>query len=249
MVSSWARLGKIGICVLMLSAGACASSGSTGDIGPSLTPQAPPPPPPTAGGTKTKTSDWQTTEYNNQPGLESIEAAKAYATIEQQGLINGGAGIRIAIIDSGIDASHDDLQGQVIHSIQIDARSPVVDSHATHLAGIVAALLDEGEGSRNIHGVAFAADLVDIKVSYADVNGNILYETQAVAAGIASAAGMSTQFVGSRVFSADPLAEADILNISIGGGTAATTRSVLTAMRGAAAQNKIMILAAAMAGV
>lgn len=199
---------------------------------------------PVSGGSKP--GDWETSEYNAQHGLDGINAAEAYAALTAAGKPAGGEGVRIAIIDSGIDAGHADLAGAVTYRAIIDPRDPQTDSHGTHI-GALAAGRRNGSG---VHGVAFDADLVDIKVSFGGgaTGTDIFYEVQAVAAGIASAAGLDTQFAGSRIFSANPAAEADIINISIGGGTAETTKSVHAAMRLAAAENKIMVIAAGNAG-
>ena len=44
-------------------------------------------------------SDFETTEYNNQRGLDIINAADAYAYLENNSLDWGGDDIKIAIVD------------------------------------------------------------------------------------------------------------------------------------------------------
>ncbi|MGV6801663.1 MAG: S8 family peptidase [bacterium] len=228
--------------IVLLLVSACASGGGTAS--PVIFTQ--PATKPAAG---TKPSDWQTSEYYKQHGLAGINAATAYARLTAQGKPAGGAGVKIAIVDSGIDDSHSDLMGSVTYRSLIDDRTPLINNHGTHIAGIVGARRNDGNAN-NIHGVAFDADLIDIKVSFGGGSSgtDIFFESQAVAAGIASAAGVSAQYTGSRQFTSDPNAEADIINISIGGGSAASTLAIRSAMQLAAARDKIMVLSAGNGG-
>ena len=76
---------------------------------------------------------------------------------------NKGAGVKVAIIDSGIDYTHPDLSDNYIggHDFVNDDDDPMDDNgHGTHVAGIVAAL-DNGDG---VVGVAPAASLYALKV-------------------------------------------------------------------------------------
>lgn len=77
----------------------------------------------------------------------------------------------VAVIDTGIDASHVDLDdGKVIaFKDYVNGRtSPYDDNgHGTHVAGIVAG---DGEGNSNYLGVAYGAALIGIKVL--DANGS-----------------------------------------------------------------------------
>jgi serine protease AprX len=87
-----------------------------------------------------------------------------------------GAGVTVAIVDSGIDATHPDLQKRVTHNVKIVEQSvgPVTDAlvlavdqgpynnsdtssgHGTHVAGIVAADNTDGQ----VLGVAPGAELI-----------------------------------------------------------------------------------------
>ena len=59
-----------------------------------------------------------------------------------------GAGIRVAVLDTGVDDTHQDLRGQILQTEDF-TRSPYgamdVQSHGTHCAGVIAAR-ENGEG-------------------------------------------------------------------------------------------------------
>jgi subtilisin family serine protease len=76
------------------------------------------------------------------------------------------APVRVAVIDSGVDADHPDLAGRIALA-QSFVGGDVTDrlGHGTFVAGIIAASLDNGEG---IAGIAFPAQLLVAKVVRSD---------------------------------------------------------------------------------
>src|SRR5438270_426178 len=74
-----------------------------------------------------------------------------------------GAGVRVAVIDSGIDGGHPDLAGRVVAAKSFVGGSPLTDEegHGTFVAGEIAATTNNGLG---IAGIAFPAKLVVAKV-------------------------------------------------------------------------------------
>jgi subtilisin family serine protease len=106
-----------------------------------------------------------------QWGLDQILAEQAWPT-------STGAGTVVAVVDTGVDLAHPDLQGQLVSGATFtgcgqgprpcgngDYRGPDgendADEHGTHVAGIVAAATDNGIG---VAGVAPAADVMPVKV-------------------------------------------------------------------------------------
>ncbi|MGZ4353387.1 MAG: S8 family peptidase, partial [Gaiellaceae bacterium] len=87
--------------------------------------------------------------------------------------------VRVAIVDSGIDGGHPDLQGRVVAAKSFVGGSPYTDAdgHGTFVAGEIAAAPDNGVG---IAGLAFPAQLVIAKV----VNSNDELPLEAEVAGI-----------------------------------------------------------------
>jgi subtilisin family serine protease len=75
-----------------------------------------------------------------------------------------GRGIRVAVIDSGIEATHPDLAGQVVVNRNfIDGQSETAEAHGTGVAGIIAAKADNGIG---IAGVAPDARLLGLRACW-----------------------------------------------------------------------------------
>lgn len=98
-------------------------------------------------------------------GVDRIDADLAHMAVSPA----LGAGARVAIVDTGIDFTHEDLAGQVdvvLSSTFITRGKTTEDGfddggHGTHVAGTVAAILDATKG---VVGVAPSASLVSLKV-------------------------------------------------------------------------------------
>ena len=100
--------------------------------------------------------------WNNRgtPDVD-IDAPEAWA-------VTRGAGVTVAVVDSGVDAGHPDLQPRLLPGydfVDDDTDPTDLDGHGTHVAGTVAAA-DDGTGAV---GVAPEADLVSLRVL--DENG------------------------------------------------------------------------------
>jgi len=75
-----------------------------------------------------------------------------------------GSDILVAVLDTGIDKSHEDLNGQVTAEANFTSSPNVGDvyGHGTHVAGIIAACGDNGLG---IIGIAPQSQLLNVKVA------------------------------------------------------------------------------------
>ena len=71
-----------------------------------------------------------------------------------------GSGVRIAVIDTGIDGSHPDFGARVVEQIDTTGRGLSADLHGTALSGAIAAAPGDGFG---VSGVAPGAELLGIK--------------------------------------------------------------------------------------
>ncbi|MBU5437607.1 S8 family serine peptidase [Tissierella sp. MSJ-40] len=130
-----------------------------------------------------KLTEKQVEELKNNPNIKTIEPNimfEAYAQTIPWGISkvqatnahqNGhtGNGIKVAVLDSGIDANHEDLNVRGGYSVFND--SPYYDGngHGTHVAGTIAAL----NNSVGVVGVAYDAELYAVKVLNSQGSGSL----------------------------------------------------------------------------
>jgi len=136
-----------------------------------------------------------------------------------------GAGVRVAVLDTGVDGEHPALAGQVAAQANFsDATSPADGhGHGTHVASLVAGTGAGADGARR--GVAPAADLLSGKVLGDDGFGQ---ESWAIA-GMEWAAAHG----------------ADVVNLSLGGQPATTDDPVVQALDTLTAQTGTLFVVAA----
>lgn len=151
-------------------------------------------------------------------GITHVEGIQAH----QAGYT--GQGIKVAILDTGIDNTHPDLALNVKggYSVFTDTANSNPyndgDGHGTHVAGTVAAV----NNSQGVIGVAYSADLYAVKVL--DNSGSGTYA--GIAQGIEWAVNNGMQ----------------IINMSLGGSTSST---ILENMCNTAYDSGILLVAAA----
>ena len=102
--------------------------------------------------------------FGAQWSLDAIDASEAWSTGQR------GAGVRVAVLDTGVDPTHPDLAANLnltlarsfVPGQTWDVSTDVVQDvdHGTHVAGIIAAA-DNGFG---IIGVAPEAEIVPLQV-------------------------------------------------------------------------------------
>jgi len=110
-----------------------------------------------------------------------------------------GAGVTVAVIDTGVDAAHQDLGSVVLPGVDFidpgrDGRYDP-DGHGTHVAGIIGARVDNGLG---IAGAAPDVHILPVRVL--DANGD----------------GVSSNVVAGIIWAADHGAR--VISMSLGGG-------------------------------
>jgi subtilisin family serine protease len=142
---------------------------------------------------------------SKQWGLDKIQAEQAWATAD-------GTGALIAVVDTGVDLDHPDLSSKIVSYSDADFSEPNgtctggkknrtctqdgaqdKNGHGTHVAGIAAAITNNGTG---VAGTAPGAKILPVRVLDADGSGS----TDEVAAGIRYAADKG----------------ADVINLSLG---------------------------------
>ena len=76
-----------------------------------------------------------------------------------------GDGVKIAIIDSGLDVTHEDLQGAVTHTYDVTtktsnvAHTNIYDSHGTAVTGIIGSRVN----AKGITGIANRSEIIFLK--------------------------------------------------------------------------------------
>jgi thermitase len=115
--------------------------------------------------------------FSNQWGMTKIQAPQAWDTT------TGSPAVKIAILDTGIDQNHEDLAAKIVANQNCTTSATVDDlfGHGTHVAGIAAAITNNGKG---VAGVGFNSSLMNVKVL--DDRGSGYYSW--IAAGITWAA-------------------------------------------------------------
>lgn len=108
------------------------------------------------------------------------------ATLRGWQLSKGSEAVKVAVIDTGVDLDHPDLVGRLAEGINfVDENSPPEDDvgHGTHVAGIIAATVDNVEG---VAGISWYNQVIPVKVldhtgagSTYDVARGIIWATDA----------------------------------------------------------------------
>lgn len=99
-----------------------------------------------------------------QTGFQTLGIAELHKT-------STGQGIRIAVIDTGVDVEHPDLKGQISYSENMapePADRDLADLHGTAVAGVLAARPDNGIG---IAGIAPGAEIMAFRACWPEKPG------------------------------------------------------------------------------
>ena len=124
--------------------------------------------------------------FNLYASKKQIGADRVQAGNTDLGIPFNGAGVTVAVVDTGIDTTHPDLKDNVIEHLNFEggwffdmindgvysdqvaeASGNAVDSygHGTHVAGIVAGSGAAAQGGVDMKGVAPGASLVNFKIA------------------------------------------------------------------------------------
>jgi len=97
-----------------------------------------------------------------QWGMGKVQASGSGTTAWN--ITKSNSSIKIAILDTGIDQDHEDLKDKIKTNYKCADSSPTVDDlygHGTHVAGIAAAVTNNGIG---VAGLGYDASLMNVKV-------------------------------------------------------------------------------------
>lgn len=102
--------------------------------------------------------------YDLQHGIRDLPLDRIHARTR-------GDGVRVALVDTGVDISHPDLAGRVVRASNLAPAAPETfteDRHGTALAGLIAAQSNNGQG---IVGLAPGAELLVFKACWYEAAG------------------------------------------------------------------------------
>jgi thermitase len=108
-----------------------------------------------------------------QWNMAKVQASSAWD------VTTGSASVAVAILDTGVDLSHPDLQGKVVASVNFSDSSTVNDlnGHGTHLAGIVGAATNNSQG---VAGLGYNTTVMNVKVMGDNGTGGYSWVAQGV---------------------------------------------------------------------
>ena len=134
--------------------------------------------------------------FGYQWGLSKVEAPQAWD------VTTGSSSIKIAILDTGVDPNHPDLAGKIVSNINFSGSNTTNDvyGHGTHVAGIAAAITNNGIG---VAGLGYSSSIMNVKVLGDDGVGYWSWVAQGI------------------IWAADHGAQ--IINLSLGGSDTSST--------------------------
>jgi serine protease len=110
--------------------------------------------------------------------------------------------LSVAVIDTGVDATHPDLSGQVLTGVSLVSGAPTAaddNGHGTHVAGIIAAATDNGVGVR---GAAPGVKILPIKALNNSGSGSYSTVANAMYTAVSQGAKVINMSLGGTVASA-----------------------------------------------
>jgi subtilisin family serine protease len=101
-------------------------------------------------------------------------------TVAGWGVGKGSENVIVGVVDTGVDTNHSDLQGRLLKGYNVvdPSSSPMDDvGHGTHVAGIISALVNNGEG---VAGITWYNPILPVKVLDATGAGNTYNVAQGI---------------------------------------------------------------------
>lgn len=153
---------------------------------------------------------------SQQWGFHRINAEEAWAH-------STGDSVKVAVVDSGVNALHEDLAGRVVMGrdyVDDDDDSSDVHGHGTAVAGVIGAISNNGKG---IAGVSPGAEILAIRV----LDANNFGSTSDFTSGVMSAADAGAQVINLSIIDAQFFAFGAVPIFLDDGITYATARGSL----------------------
>lgn len=160
---------------------------------------------------------------HNDPLYAAQPAANLWHLAELH-QISTGQGIKVAVIDSGVEASHPDLSGQVlINRNFVSGQKLIAEQHGTGVAGIIAAKADNHIG---IAGVAPGARLLALRGCWqmsGAANAETLCDTLSLAKALYFAVEEHADVINLSLSGPDDRLLRELLKVALGRGSRVVT--------------------------
>ena len=179
-------------------------------------------------------------ELRRDPRVESVQTNQVFAGMQashsdpyaaleygamaihadQAHRVSTGKGVRISVIDTGMDKDHPDLRGRIVkiaNFVEGGEKSFDQDAHGTAVAGVIGARANDGVG---IFGVAPDAELIGVKACWypKGKNSSALCSSWTLAKALDFAIGSNSQIINMSLSGpGDPLLER-LLDHAVGKG-------------------------------
>ncbi len=183
-------------------------------------------------------------ELDEQWWVEPFGVAAGWSV--QTGASGPGTGVIVAIVDDGVNTTHQDLRDKIVPGCDVfdfDADVRTASHHGSHVAGLAAAT---GDNAFGIAGIAYgpAVSILSVKIFPNDPAGNGTLDS--VLRGMRWSAGLSVAGLGTNEH------PADVINMSFGfgdiapdGPVAQTLTHAVREIQGAERAVKPVMIAAA----
>ena len=157
--------------------------------------------------------------FDQQWGLQQINAPAAWD-------LSTGAGVKVAVVDTGVSATQEDLAGHVLAGWGFDGTTDDTNDHGTRVSGVIAATRNNGKG---IAGMAPDASIVPIRA----LAGPSTFDEDTIVLALGKAAESGARVVNLS-FGTNPLAgrEAARIRAKIDGALAAHPDTLYVAAAG-----------------
>jgi len=158
--------------------------------------------------------------FDDQWGLQDINAPAAWD-------LSTGAGVKVAVVDTGVRATQPDLVGHVLPGWGFDGTTDDSNDHGTRVSSVIAAIRNNGKG---IAGVAPDASIVPIRA----FDGASTFDEDTIVQALAQAADSGARVVNASFGTVPPLSgrEAARIRAKIDGALAAHPNTLYVAAAG-----------------
>lgn len=153
---------------------------------------------------------------HNDPLYPAQPAARLWHLADLHRIATG-RGVKIAVVDSGIETGHPDLSGQVLVNRNFVAGQPLAaEQHGTGVAGIIAAKADNGIG---IAGVAPGARLMGLRACWQANGSATLCDSLSLAKAIYFAIENHADVINLSLAGPDDRLLGELLKVALGKGS------------------------------